>query len=90
MEMDFILKDDHADHDASWSLFSTVHNCPVCLGCIIEIIENPELLPLQRKPALTELQRLLVQQQNGVLQLFMQEERIVWHIVSLLLGIYIF
>ncbi|KAL4239401.1 Mei1p [Mactra antiquata] len=83
--MDFIVKDVHTEHDGSWLLYSAVHDCPVCLGCIIETVENTELLPLQRKPALTEFQRLLQHQQSDVLQLFMQEENIVWHLLNVLL-----
>lgn len=86
-EMEFILRDGvHEVHDQAWRLYSDLHDCEVCLGCVVEIIEKRDLLPIQRKPALSELLRLLSCQSEYLLQLFIEEERIVWHIVSLLFG----
>lgn len=81
------MKDEiHEEHDESWRLYSSLQGCNVCLGCIVEILENKNLLTLQKMPALTELLRLLTHQSHDILELFIQEERIVWHIVSLLFG----
>ena len=85
--MEFVLRDSvHEDHDETWRMYSSLQGCYVCLGCIVEILENKNLLTLQKTPALTELLRLLSHQSQDILQLFMQEERIVWHIVSILFG----
>ncbi|XP_060578052.1 uncharacterized protein LOC132735152 [Ruditapes philippinarum] len=83
--MDFVVHENHDEHDISWTLYSSLHHTRVCLGCIVETIENTELLPLQRKPALTEFLRMLTQQSSELMQLFMKEERIVWHVVTILL-----
>ncbi|XP_053380773.1 meiosis inhibitor protein 1-like [Mercenaria mercenaria] len=85
LKMDFINCEDHIQHDESWTLYSSLHNKAVCLGCIVETIEKRELLPLQRKPALSEFLRILTQQSAELLQLFMKEQRIVWHIVTIIL-----
>lgn len=85
--MDFILPDDcHEEHDSSWTVFSHHYTCFVCLGCIVEILEDTQKLCIQKKPALSELLRLLTCQSGDLLQLFRLEERIVWHLAEILLG----
>ena len=88
--MDFILQDSfHEEHDAAWAIFSHHYHCPVCLGCIVETLEQSELLCIQKKPAITELLRLLTHQSPDILQLFIQKEQIVWHLAEILLGLYL-
>ena len=85
--MEFILQDNfHEEHDSTWSIFSQHYHCPVCLGCIVETLEDPVLLCIQKKPAVSELLRLLTYQAADLLQLFRQEEQVVWHLAELLLG----
>ena len=89
--MDFILQDSfHEEHDAAWAIFSHHYHCPVCLGCIVETLEQSKLLCIQKKPAITELLRLLTHQSPDILQLFIQKEQIVWHLAEILLGLYMY
>ncbi|XP_052817927.1 meiosis inhibitor protein 1-like isoform X2 [Mya arenaria] len=84
--MEFVIDEgDNSCHDQTWRLYSSLHMHPVCLGCIIETLERSDLLPLQKQPALSELLRLLCQQYEDILKLFLQEERIVWHILTIIL-----
>ena len=86
--MEFVLQDGfHDEHDSAWAVFSQHYHCPVCLGCMVETLENSQLLCIQKTPAITELLRLLTYQSSDVLQLFIQEEQVVWHLAEILLGL---
>ena len=84
--MEFILHDSfHEEHDNTWAIFSQHYSSPVCLGCIVEILEDSGRLGIQKKPAISELHRLLTYQSGDLLQLFQQEEQVVWHLAEILL-----
>ena len=85
--MEFILQDSyHEEHDSTWTVYSQHYSSSVCLGCIVEILEDSDRLCLQKKPAISELLRLLTYQSGDLLQLFQQEEHVVWHLAEILLG----
>ena len=85
--MEFILQDSyHEEHDSTWAVNSQHYNSFVCLGCIVEILEDSERLCLQKKPAISELLRLLTYQSGDLLPLFQQEEQVVWHLAEILIG----
>ena len=85
--MEFLLRDsEHEIHDDVWTVHSSHYNCQVCIGCIVETLENNTLISLQKKPPLNELLRMLKHETSHIIQIFMAEETVVWHILLVLMG----
>ena len=75
----------HSKHDSQWRM--TGRNVTlVCVACLVELLESPNVLHLRKRKALQEIVFLLTNNQN-VLELFCQSTQIVSHLCSTIMDL---
>ncbi|XP_033742354.1 meiosis inhibitor protein 1-like [Pecten maximus] len=64
--MSVLFVEGHADHTPSWIFAVSSESMPTCVACLVSILEDPALIPIQKKPALASLSSLLQQSPEAV------------------------
>ena len=78
----------HGDHDVKWTVPRGNSGEPLCLACLMEFIENPDILVLKKKHALLALQEILQNSSRAVKQMLETEAVITQHMSFILVGNY--
>ena len=89
------MEGNHDKHDRKWmfhvtpSIGGSVSADQVsCLGCIVEMLEDPDVLVIKKKPVLNQLVAVLNSCSAQCTQLLQSDIRITLHITLILLGEY--
>ncbi|XP_069125621.1 meiosis inhibitor protein 1-like [Argopecten irradians] len=64
--MSLLSVEGHADHTAAWIFVVPSESKPSCLACLLSILEDPALIPVQKKPALASLASLVQKSSEAV------------------------
>ena len=75
----------HSKHDSQWRMTGT-NVTLVCVACLVELLENPNVLYLRKRKALREVVFLLSNGPN-LLELLSQNTRIVSHLCSIIMDL---
>lgn len=71
----------HSKHDSQWRM-TGANISVVCVACLVELLENPEVLHLRKRKALREVVFLLSNNQN-LLELLFQNAKITSHLCAI-------
>ena len=75
----------HSNHDSQWRMTGT-NISVVCVACLVELLENPEVLHLRKRKALREVVFLLSNSQH-LLELLSQNTRITSHLCGTIMDL---
>ncbi|OWF43609.1 meiosis inhibitor protein 1-like isoform X2 [Mizuhopecten yessoensis] len=64
--MSLMSVEGHSDHTQSWIFPVPSEAMPTCVACLVSILEAPDLIPVQKKPALASLANLVQQSSEAV------------------------
>lgn len=83
--MEIYYCDGHNEHSDDWSFKLPNHDMSVCLACLVEILEDNNLLTVKKKPALLQFIKI-IQQCPDVNHLLKSHLHIVNHILFIFIG----
>lgn len=75
----------HSKHDSQWRMTGT-NVSVVCVACLVELLENPDVLHLRKRKALREVVFLLSNGSN-LLELLSQNARITSHLCGIIMDL---
>ena len=82
-----LFTESHRDHDERW----TVHTSDVdvtCFACLMELLEDQDVLLVKKKFVLSELLRFLSYHTEYLLEVVTEDFRVIVHATAILLGEY--
>ncbi|CAH1795690.1 unnamed protein product [Owenia fusiformis] len=77
----------HSSHNQRWQLLDTSSQIPVCLACVIEIVEDSTIVLLKKKPGIVTFLRLLTSNGEGVIESMNHDPRVAAHFTMAFVGL---
>ena len=84
------FSDNHPDHDRQWTVSLGAEGHDSCVACLIELLEDEDLLSTKKKMVLTEFMMVLQERESNVLSLLSADSRVLMQLMLILLGVFNF
>ena len=80
-----LFTESHREHDERWTVRASGDDV-TCFACLMELLEDPQLLRVKKKLVLAELLRFLTYHTEYMLDVLSGDFRVIVHATVILLG----
>ena len=82
-----LFTETHSDHAAQWQIEDRQNRASTCLACVVENLEDGDLLITKKKAVLGQLLRVLSVQADATTRILRADMRVTGHLLLSLIGI---